>query len=129
MIVTAMILSMATQAAPAQRAAPRVATAPAGRVADRAVLRQRGDVLRSARATLVRAEARLAKMARSDPNRGAVEAARRRLADCTKELEDGDKLDNFEIQRLMQTTKQAEKLTSSVLKKDDDREAGVLGKI
>ncbi len=129
MIVTAMILSMATQAVPAQNAVPGVAIAPSGPIADPAVLRERANVLRQARATLLRADAMLAKMPRSDPNRRVVEAARRQLAARTKELEKSDKLSNVEIQRLMQSTKRAETLTSSVAKKDADTAAGVIDKM
>lgn len=129
MIVTLVILSMAMQGAPAQRAVPRIATAPDRPIADSAVLRERDTMLDRARATLARADAMLAAMPPANPNRNALEAARRRLAARTKGLEQGSKLGSFEVRHLIQVANQAETLTSSLLKKEDDRKASVINNV
>ena len=49
--------------------------------------------------------------------------------DKLKDLEDHDKLSNFEIQELMSRYNQAETLASSVLKKRDDTANAIISKI
>jgi hypothetical protein len=53
----------------------------------------------------------------------------RGLLTAEKDLQNEDKLGNFEIQRLMSSFNQAETLASSVLKKLSDTNSGVIGKI
>lgn len=51
------------------------------------------------------------------------------LAAKESNLEEKDRLGNFEIQRLMSQYNQAETLASSVLKKSNDTASAVIGKI
>lgn len=53
----------------------------------------------------------------------------RGLLTAAKDLQNEDKLGNFEIQGLMSSYNQAATLASSVLKKADDTAAAVIGKI
>jgi len=62
-------------------------------------------------------------------SQGALGAVRSRLDDAMKQLESQDRMGNFEIQRLMSDFNQAETLASSVMKKLDDTNTGVIGKI
>jgi hypothetical protein len=58
-----------------------------------------------------------------------LERVRKALEETMKELEDKDKLGNFEIQQLMSDYNQSETLASSVAKKLTDTLSCVIGKI
>jgi hypothetical protein len=64
-----------------------------------------------------------------DRNREAVAALREAFQNRSKELEAGDKLDNFEIQDLMSKYNQAETTSSAVKKKIEDTHNAVASKI
>lgn len=58
-----------------------------------------------------------------------MDALRRKFEEANKDLENQDKLGNFEIQTLMSEFNQAESLSSSMKKKSDDQNSSVIGKI
>lgn len=60
-----------------------------------------------------------------DPNRG-ISRLKSQLPEANKKE---DKLGNFEIQDLMSQYNQAEQLATNVMKKKDDQENSVIGKV
>ncbi len=63
-------------------------------------------------------------------NQSAIDNVRRRLEEALKDEQTcGDSLGNFEIQDLLSQYYQSETLASSVLKKQDDTNSAVIGKI